>query len=378
MKLIERNYDVLTGENDLELLHRFERFPVFMGCVDDEPEDDLFAQMSWHISRSSGLIQLNPVLPLDIIYRASHGAGSTGKLWDRHHWAFAQFIHTWGPRSILEIGGAHGILAKRYCSLQDARWTIVEPNPMLVEGVPARIIKGFFDDRFTYNEPFDALVHSHVLEHVYEPERFMRLLSRFMGQGRYLIFSVPNMEVMLARKYTNCINFEHTVFLTEAYIEHLLSQYGFRLIRKEYFQDDHSIFYAALSTGSCSQSELPAGLFAKNRENFQSFIRYYQVLIDRLNQMLLSTKEAVYLFGAHVFSQYLIAFGLDTRKIHCLLDNDPKKQGKRLYGTPLKVAAPKVLAGVSDPLVILKAGVYNEEIRQDILSHINPRTRFLE
>ena len=89
-------------------------------------------------------------------------------------------------------------------------------------------------------------------------------------------------------------------------------------------------------------------------------------------------EHPVYLFGAHVFSQYLLAFGLDEKQIICLLDNDPNKQGKRLYGTNLQVHSPKILSEVKTPVVILRAGVYNKEIREDIITNINPQTVFLE
>lgn len=378
MKLIERNYDVLTGVPDLEPLHSFKSFPVFMGCVDDDPKKDLFAEMSWHISRSSGLIQLNPVLPLDVIYQISHGSGSTGALWDQHHSAFAKFIHGFFPKAVLEIGGCHGILAKKYHALKPIEWTIVEPNPMPVDDLPAKIIEGFFDDTFTCDQSFDTFIHSHVFEHVYEPDMFMRHLAGFIGEGKTLIFSIPNMEVMLERKYTNCINFEHTVFLTDPYVEYLLSKYGFRLIKKEYFLDDHSIFYAAVCDTAIKEQDIPKGLYEKNRWLYLEYVRYHFELIAQLNDVIHTTEKPVYLFGAHVFSQYLIAFGLNAEKIVCLLDNDPKKQGKRLYGTTLNVASPKVLSAVTSPLVILKAGVYNDEVRQDILGNFNPNTEFLE
>ena len=86
----------------------------------------------------------------------------------------------------------------------------------------------------------------------------------------------------------------------------------------------------------------------------------------------------VYLFGAHVFSQYLIEFGLETGKISGLLDNDPNKHGKRLYGTSLFVQSPNILREVLEPLIILKAGVYNTEIKEAILNEINDSSTFIE
>jgi hypothetical protein len=97
-----------------------------------------------------------------------------------------------------------------------------------------------------------------------------------------------------------------------------------------------------------------------------------------LNLKINTTKQPVYLFGAHVFSQYLLSFGLDTTHIIGLLDNDPHKHGKRLYGTELQVYAPEVLRNLDNPLVILRAGVYNVEIKSQILDGINPATQFIE
>ena len=54
-----------------------------------------------------------------------------------------------------------------------------------------------------------------------------------------------------------------------------------------------------------------------------------------------------------------------------ILDNDTSKQSKRLYGTRLFVKSPKILAKENNPTVILKAGVYNSEIRKDILNNID-------
>jgi hypothetical protein len=206
----------------------------------------------------------------------------------------------------------------------------------------------------------------------------MRHLAGFMDEGKRLVFSVPNMKVMLERKYNNCINFEHTVFLTEPYIEFLLAEFGFRLLIKEYFQEDHSIFYLAVRDPSVKPMELPNSLFEKNRELFLDYVLHHEELIQGLNHKISGSAQQVYLFGAHVFSQYLIAFGLDTTRIVSLLDNDPQKQGKRLYGTRLLVHSPRMLRDVVNPCVILKAGIYSQEIKADILNNINASTTFFD
>lgn len=334
--------------------------------------------MSFWISRGSGMIQLNPLLPLDVLYPEAHGAGCVGALWAKHHQALADFIAKFKPSSVLEIGGAHGILATNYQKTKRIPWTILEPNPTPVAECEATIIKGFFDENFHFQGEVDAVVHSHVFEHIYQPEQFMRHLSAFMAIGSKLIFSLPNMETMLERKYTNCINLEHTAFLTEPYIEYLLAKHGFRLLSKEYFMDDHSIFYASVRDPSVKPVDLPGNLYHKNKKLYLDYVEYHEELIKEINSKIKNARQAVYLFGAHVFAQYLIAFGLDTSRVVKLLDNDLNKQGKRLYGTNLMVDSPKALAQLANPIVILKAGVYNQEIKADILNNINDKVVFLE
>jgi len=378
MKTVKRKACSISGQEDLDNLYVFKSVPVFMGCVDSPVQDDLFQDMSWSISNSSGAIQLDSLVPLEILYKESHGSGDIGSLWENHHKCFADFIFNFNPSSVFEIGGGHGRLSDIYKELQEIPWTIVEPNPTPQENNTANFIEGFFDSEFTDDGKYDTYVHSHVFEHLYNQDEFMRDLSNFTKPGDKLIFTLPNMEEMLKRKYTNCLNFEHTVFLTEPYIEYLLAKHGFRLIEKEYFMEDHSIFYASIRDLDQKPINISSELYNQNKEAFFSYVQFHKKLILDLNSKIRQFNGPVYLFGAHVFAQVLIQMGLDVSNIDCILDNDPNKQGKRLYGTSLMVNSPKILEGVNDAKVILKAGIYNAEIKKDILHNINASTVFLE
>jgi predicted SAM-dependent methyltransferase len=374
---IDRPNDVITDNSDLELLHTFLAFPVFMGATSKSRSTDLYADMNWMISRSSGVIQLNPVLDQEVVYAESHGSGSIGPLWDLHHLEFSRFISDLEPTSVLEIGGGHGKLALEFSKTKKIPWTIIEPNPLPIEGCPAKIISGFFTPELLLEESVDTLVHSHVFEHIYEPRQFVRDLATFSEVGSKVAFSVPNMDVMLDRNYTNCLNFEHTVLLGQDTIESLMCAAGFDLITKKLFKDDHSIFYAFRNLGTPRKLVLK-NQFEKNYSRYKNYISYHQNLVAKLNQQLEEGLENVFLFGAHVFSQYLIAFGLNPDRITGILDNDPNKWGLRLAGTDLEVHSPAVLSAISDPSIILKAGVYNNEIKKQIQDSINPAAKFIE
>lgn len=376
MSLVRENC-VITGASDLEHLFTFENFPVFMGCTDGPESEDLRSSMSWWISKSSGLVQLKALIPLPILYPESHGAGEVGALWRKHHSEFADFVAGFEPRSVFEIGGAHGILEAEHRRHREIPWTILDPNPHPSKETKAKFIKGFFDKNYKFDGEFDSVIHSHLFEHVYDPAEFVRALRDFMPEGTNLAFSIPNMEEMLRRKYTNCINFEHTVLLTEPFVEYLLSNNGFEIVQKQKFQDDHSLFFHAIRNSKVNARELEGGLYKEYHDLYTDYIDYHKELVSSLNIRIESLETPTYLFGAHVFTQYLIAFGLDTTRIVGILDNDPSKQGRRLYGTDLNVYSPSVLKEAGNVNVVLKAGVYCDEIRADINNNYNQTCNFL-
>jgi hypothetical protein len=141
--------------------------------------------------------------------------------------------------------------------------------------------------------------------------------------------------------------------------------------------EEHSIFYATVRDAQVQLVELPDNLYKKNKQLYMDYIEYHSTLISELNTMIENCDYPVYLFGAHIFSQYLLKSGLNGSVIVNILDNDQKKQNKRLYGTNLTVESPEILRNVKNPVVILKAGFYNEEIKSDIINNINPKTTFL-
>ena len=212
---------------------------------------------------------------------------------------------------------------------------------------------------------------------MYEPNTFISQIAELLDDGGYHIFTLPNLQVMFERGYTNCLNFEHTIFLTEPYIDYLLTKHGFRIIEKQYFKDDHSIFYATVKDLSTVPSLLNSELYEKNKQAFTDNVKKQSLLISSLNDKILNASTDVYLFGAHIFSQQLLHGGLIGDIIVCILDNDPQKQGKRLYGTNLLVESPNILKGKQSPHVVLNCAAYGSEIKEAILL-INSNTVFLE
>lgn len=372
---IDRTKSVITGKENLEYLYTIKDFPVFFGCVDTPKEEDLVADMDWAIDPESGVIQLTKLVPLDILYKEQHvdGYGST---WQRYYNSFADYIVKQGPMSVLEIGGGAGKLAQAAIDRsKDIVWTIVEPNPIVEEGNRIKVVRSFFDENFSYEGKADAVVFSQVLEHAYDPREFIAHIAKFLKPGGKLIFAYPNLELWLSRKYTNAINFEHTMLFTEHHIDFMLPELGFNVLNKEQYED-HSFFYVAERAAAPLVIPRPENKYTEYKKIFMDFINYHIEMVKDLNERMESSDAPVYLFGAHIFSSFLVNFGLHVNRIVNILDNSPLKQGKRLYGTDFIVESPLVLKGKGPVNVILKAGVYNDEIKKDILENINPEVTF--
>jgi len=384
MKTIIRSNNILETKSNFKELITIKSFPVFLGCVKTKTSKDLFTNQTWQIDKKSGMIQLKKLIPLDILYKSSHTSGDNGNLWHKHHDSFCNFLLKYkNKKNIFEIGGAKGFLAKRYLPKKinkDAYWKMMEPNPDLkFKDKRLKVIKSFFDAKYSENLSNYTIVHSHTLEHMYQPMKFIKDISNKMSIGARMIIAFPNMLEMIKRKYTNCINFEHTYFCREGHLKYMMLENNLKLIKKKKFLDDHSMFYC-FEKKINNTKKIKTNYYKQNKKIFEDYIKYHKNLVKKINNKInnkSNKNRKVYLFGAHIFSQTLLTMGIDHKKIEYILDNDKTKQNKRLYGTNLKVKSPQILKKEESPLIILKCGVYNNEIKNQILKSINSKATFL-
>ena len=216
-----------------------------------------------------------------------------------------------------------------------------------------------------------------MLEHAYDPKEFLSCIYEKMRVSDNLVFSYPNLRAWLNSKFTNSLNFEHTIFLTDTHLETLLQNIGFEIVKKVNYLEHSHFFHVKKSTIPKTPLSYK-NLSIENKQLLQKFIRYHVDEVNHLNDFISNSKDKnIFLFGAHIFSQYLKVFGLDTNRIISILDNGKQKQGLRLYGTDLFVEDPNVLRNYTDPIVILRAGPYNDEIKNQILTQINSNTIFV-
>jgi len=376
MKIIKRNSCISCGS--LLQDKRYVRdFPIFMGTTIEPKEDDLKADMIFAECVGCGCIQMRNLIPLDILYKNSHNH-SVGKTWQIHHKQFSEFVLKHAKGDVVELGGAHLILAHHLEQSDDINSITVYDTNITGETTSDKIktVNGLFDFDTVENQ-VDAVIHSHVIEHLYEPMKQVKDMAKGIKEGGMMIVSAPVIDKMMEDGFTNAMNFEHTYGLTKKLLYWILLNAGLRIVEQHDFSE-HCVFVAAIKDGYYPYDlDITDSIRCKN-SYFTKFIQEQDAEVERINTLLEGEdSKQTFIFGAHIFTQFLTKNGLSEKLFSCALDNDLKKQGQRLYGTDLFVLSPKVLKCFEQPIVVLKAGQYTEEIKKDILENINSNTRFI-
>lgn len=371
---MQRNYCIADNKSKIQHLYTFKNFPLKVGCTALNPSDDKHFDMIWGISEN-GIVQLMELIDLDLLYSNSHNPGTVGKIWEKHHQDFSNFIgRDINEKKILEIGGASGILVNYFLNSDlNFKWHIVEPSKQKFEDDRITFFNSLFEN-FSSKEKYDYVVNSHLLEHVYNPIEFLTLVNNYLNLGGIQFISIPNIEHWLKEGYSNSLFFEHTYFYNQRVIEHLLTSTGFYI--DKIIEGTHSIFIKCIKVQDVKNVDMQKQILEIDSENI--FLNYIDSLSDSVEQINSLNKEdySIFLFGAHIFSQILLNIGLNEDSIIGILDNDPSKIGKRLYGYNQKVFSPSEIMLYKNPCVVVKAGVYSSEISKQLIE-INPNTKII-
>ena len=338
-----------------------------MGVTNNNVSDDQFFDQIWAECIDCGCIQLLNLLPYNLLYQSNHSTEVVGQVWKDHHDTFAQFIARNIPTRILEIGASHGYLAIELTKkLVASEYTIIEPDSNLVSP-HIKIIKGYIEDHMPELRNKDCIIHSHVMEHVYRPVEFINQISNHVSIGTEMYVSFPNMNGLIKSGGLNSLNFEHTYLLDPQQAESIFENAGFSILERDTYLS-HSYFYRLKKKNNISKKITKVPNISSQSNEFLKMVKSLKDFVSTTNKFLDSHAGPVYLFGAHIFSQSFISFGLNIEKISGILDNSKGKQNSRLYGTPFEVFDPSVITGGKDIMVVVNASHYQSEIRDQLIS----------
>lgn len=320
-----------------------------------------------------GMVQIFPRVTLSKLYKYSHGEGTIGNTWKDHHLTFLNFCKQNLKGDILELGGGSNSITKLIKDFSKINKFVCLGKNIKKEKINNKIQ---YIDSFLKLEnkikKFDVILHSHLFEHVYDVNKFLKTINLNLKDNGLHIFSMPNMKPMIKSGLANTVSFEHPYYYDQQLVKNFLEFNKFKILKKKKFREEHSIMFKTKKVSE--KKKFKYNKFKYNKKLFEELFLKWKNDVDKINDNI-QNKRNVYLFGGHVFSQLLIYLKLN-KNIKGILDNDTKKQNKFLYGTSYKIYSPNILRNIKNPYVYLRLGEYNDEIINQI-KKINKRTIFI-
>jgi 2-polyprenyl-3-methyl-5-hydroxy-6-metoxy-1,4-benzoquinol methylase len=366
--------------NIIEKIFELEHIPITLSCS-ASLEKYNYAKLSFSKCKTCNTIQLNELIPLNILYEKSHNFTSVGKIWSDYFKCLVDKLQTnITDKNILEIGCPSGKLAMN--NINYNKWYIVDlnKNDSIKFNDKINFIQGCFDKNFEINDRIDVITHSHLFEHIYEPNDFLKKCYELLVDDGEMIFGIPNMKYLADNDLCLFLGifFEHTIFMNKENIIYLLKKHGFEIVEIiDYL--NHSTIYHVKKTKQLNT--LLNGAHADELqitdyfEKFTNCINKYNLFINDCNLIICNTNKPVYIFSASYNTQILLSMGIEIKYLKGILDNSKDKQNKYFYGFELLISSPDVIIN-NDSIIILKNSFYCDEIKEQLLT-LNPRTQIL-
>jgi hypothetical protein len=166
------------------------------------------------------------------------------------------------------------------------------------------------------------------------------------------------MEYLCISKNISILHNEHTYFVGDYEIKYMFSQYNY-ICKSSYELKNHSRFYYFEYDLTIAPSILkPSFVY---RDCILDIFTTFPMKINKIN-----INTPCYICPAGHYGQKIYYYLQKYNKhIKGFLDNDPLKQNKRVYGTPLYIYTPKILETYSGikVYIVLYAGPYINEIK---------------
>ena len=364
--------------NTLSNIYELPNIPVKLSCC-NKNENYKYNQLSYAQCTKCNTIQLDKLIPLNVLYETSHNFNSIGKTWEDYFYLIINLINqNITNKNVLEIGCPSGKIALKVENYK--KWYIVDANKNKNINFNEKIcfIECFFDESFNVNDNIDLIIHSHLFEHIYEPNKFLKKCYELLNHDGEMIFGVPNMQHISEQELSlfQGIFFEHNIFLNKENITYMLNKNGFELLNIIDYKDHSTIYHVKKQFLKIHNANNNVEFKITNYYNkFLSSTSNYISFIDKCNSIINNTTKPVYIFGASYNTQLLLSMGIMNTHLSGILDNCIEKQNKFLYGFNLTIYSPNLLSSV-DSIVILKNGYYVDEILEQI-KQININTEII-
>lgn len=290
----------------------------------------------------------------------------------------AELIASYGVRGkrVVELGCGDGSFLSTLCRLggnkgfgfdpafDPSRAGPLDPNVSIVQKLYGPETAG---------EPADFVCCRHVLEHIYSPFGFVKHVRATVGnrKGTVVFFEVPDVSWTLEQLGIWDVIYEHCLYLSRASIRRLFAAAGFEVLGTS------TVYSGQFLTIRARPSDIPAKFDTTptpDDAHFRSLVDKFggsqRAKVDQwkgtLNDLFRRGKQAVLWGAGSKGVTFLNTLDTDATSVKCIVDVNPRKQGKFVVGTGQQIIAPTDLKALAPHAVIIMNPVYKDEIAQQL------------
>jgi 2-polyprenyl-3-methyl-5-hydroxy-6-metoxy-1,4-benzoquinol methylase len=277
-------------------------------------------------------------------------------------------------KDIIEIGCGDGYFLRLLCQLGNNRG--VGFDPAYVEKTKhnalknqVKFIQDYYSERYRDYQG-DLIVCRQVLEHIYNPKGFLKMLRRTIGNRveTHVFFEVPKATQIFRRLFIWDMIYEHYSYFTSHSLAHAFATSGFSVSKlTEEFEGQYLCLHAQPSDQAAPYSDYRyPGEVSRIASDTASFAASYQKKVEtwrhKLEQMEDRGQVTVVWGAGSKGVSFLNA--LKDLKIEYVVDINPQKQGMYIPGTGHQIVGPQFLREYQPDIIVVMNPIYRREIQQ--------------
>lgn len=216
-----------------------------------------------------------------------------------------------------------------------------------------KVVQGYLEKGQPLIEggPFDGFIIMNFLEHVPEPNTFLKQLYSNLSEEAIGLVEVPNVDMILEKNLFSEFMTDHLLYFTEETLSQLLSQNGFHVLSCRPVWHDY-----CLAAVVQKRKPVNMNMFYKVWEKVEYELHTF---IDDMHER----KKGVAVWGAGHQALAVISLCNIGEAIQFVIDSAVFKQGKYTPTSHIKVVSPETLKTRSDVgAVIVMAASYSDEV----------------
>jgi hypothetical protein len=324
----------IVNNSKTELLIDFKDYPLtefYQRFNDNSFEFPLVYDQELRFCSESNHAFLGNLLPQDFIYNSdnyntalSSSIGSVASI--NNFFTFIDKNLKNGTQSFIDIGANDSTLLKKFSNM-GAKLIGIDPHANS-DDINIICLKEYFEnvDLSNYAKGKKTFLSSHTLEHIYDPRKFMKILSESSSEEDQFFFQFPSLELLLRDNRFDQIHHQHIQYFSIQSISQLISEFGFQLI-DHHFDSDH------FGTLMVSFKKTSKAIKVFEYENFYSIGEIkdrYSIFcsdISNSNKKIEYSKNNLYCYGASLMLPILHYYMPSMSKTLKIIDQDKSKSG---------------------------------------------------